>query len=186
VAEAIVLICDQCGKPDATSITIRAGARNFVKDLCRETSPGPAQGHASPPPGPTQGRDLFRIRRTEGRETGAEMDRRSLRPERELRGRPHRTGLRRGRGPARQRLPEIAPVRSHIKSLRREAFRRDRDNGSLEIGRLEDERPVVPPLTFCQQTRGSRFEQEGLRLGAIAQGDSDPEPPEVVAVVILA
>lgn len=36
MAEAIVLICDQCGKPNASSITIRAGARNFVKDLCKE------------------------------------------------------------------------------------------------------------------------------------------------------
>jgi hypothetical protein len=36
VAQAIVLICDQCGKPDASSITIRTGTRNFVKDLCSE------------------------------------------------------------------------------------------------------------------------------------------------------
>jgi hypothetical protein len=36
VAEAVVLVCDECGKPDVTSITIRAGARNFVKDLCSE------------------------------------------------------------------------------------------------------------------------------------------------------
>ena len=36
LAQAIVLICDQCGKPDASTISIRAGARNFVKDLCSE------------------------------------------------------------------------------------------------------------------------------------------------------
>jgi hypothetical protein len=35
VAEAIMVVCDECGKPDATSITIRAGQRNYVKDLCR-------------------------------------------------------------------------------------------------------------------------------------------------------
>jgi hypothetical protein len=34
LAQAIVLICDQCGKPDASTITIRAGSRSFVKDLC--------------------------------------------------------------------------------------------------------------------------------------------------------
>jgi hypothetical protein len=36
LAQSIVLICDQCGKPDASTITIRAGARNFAKDLCSE------------------------------------------------------------------------------------------------------------------------------------------------------
>jgi hypothetical protein len=34
VAEAVVVVCDECGKPDAMSITIRAGERNYVKDLC--------------------------------------------------------------------------------------------------------------------------------------------------------
>lgn len=34
VAEAVVVVCDECGKPDATSVTIRVGERNYVKDLC--------------------------------------------------------------------------------------------------------------------------------------------------------
>jgi hypothetical protein len=34
VAEAIMVVCDVCGKPDATSVTIRVGDRNYVKDLC--------------------------------------------------------------------------------------------------------------------------------------------------------
>jgi hypothetical protein len=34
VAEAMVLVCDECGKPDAITITIRADGRNYVKDLC--------------------------------------------------------------------------------------------------------------------------------------------------------
>jgi hypothetical protein len=34
MAEAVMLICDECGKPDATTITIRAGDRNYAKDLC--------------------------------------------------------------------------------------------------------------------------------------------------------
>jgi hypothetical protein len=34
MAEAVMLVCDECGKPDATSITIRAGDRNYAKDLC--------------------------------------------------------------------------------------------------------------------------------------------------------
>jgi hypothetical protein len=34
MAEAVMLVCDECGRPDATPVTIRAGSRNYVKDLC--------------------------------------------------------------------------------------------------------------------------------------------------------
>jgi hypothetical protein len=30
------LVCDECGRPDATSVTIRASDQNYVKDLCAE------------------------------------------------------------------------------------------------------------------------------------------------------
>lgn len=36
MAEAVVMVCDQCGKQGASSVTIRVGARSFVKDLCEE------------------------------------------------------------------------------------------------------------------------------------------------------
>jgi hypothetical protein len=36
VAEAVVLVCDQCGKPAETSVTIRVETRGFVKDLCEQ------------------------------------------------------------------------------------------------------------------------------------------------------
>lgn len=36
MAEAVVVVCDECGKPEATSITIRAEGRNYVKDLCSQ------------------------------------------------------------------------------------------------------------------------------------------------------
>jgi hypothetical protein len=29
-----MLVCDECGRPDATTITIRNGTANYVKDLC--------------------------------------------------------------------------------------------------------------------------------------------------------
>jgi hypothetical protein len=29
-----MLVCDECGRPDALTVTIRAGSGNFVKDLC--------------------------------------------------------------------------------------------------------------------------------------------------------
>lgn len=32
--EAITLVCDVCGKPAAQTVTIKAGARNRLKDLC--------------------------------------------------------------------------------------------------------------------------------------------------------
>jgi hypothetical protein len=34
MAEAVVLVCDECGRPDAKTITIRTGSGNYVKDLC--------------------------------------------------------------------------------------------------------------------------------------------------------
>ena len=34
MAEEVVLVCDECGNPGATTITIRAGERNYAKDLC--------------------------------------------------------------------------------------------------------------------------------------------------------
>lgn len=36
MAEAVMVVCDECGKPEATSITIRADGRNYVKDLCSQ------------------------------------------------------------------------------------------------------------------------------------------------------
>jgi hypothetical protein len=34
VAEAVMLVCDECGRPDASTITIRTPTGNYVKDLC--------------------------------------------------------------------------------------------------------------------------------------------------------
>src|SRR5437879_7607586 len=34
VAEAVVVICDVCGKPATETATIRVNGRNFVKDYC--------------------------------------------------------------------------------------------------------------------------------------------------------
>jgi hypothetical protein len=36
MAEAVVLVCDECGRPDATTITIRTGTANYAKDLCAQ------------------------------------------------------------------------------------------------------------------------------------------------------
>jgi hypothetical protein len=34
VAEAVMLVCDECGRPDASTITIRTPTGNYAKDLC--------------------------------------------------------------------------------------------------------------------------------------------------------
>ena len=35
MAEALMLVCDVCGRPAEESVTIRAGRVNRMKDLCR-------------------------------------------------------------------------------------------------------------------------------------------------------
>ena len=34
MAEAFVLVCDVCGKPEATTVTFRVDNRNLQKDFC--------------------------------------------------------------------------------------------------------------------------------------------------------
>jgi hypothetical protein len=34
MAEALVLVCDICGKPEASTVTFRVGNRNLQKDFC--------------------------------------------------------------------------------------------------------------------------------------------------------
>lgn len=34
MAEALVLVCDVCGKPEASTVTFRVGNRNLQKDFC--------------------------------------------------------------------------------------------------------------------------------------------------------
>jgi hypothetical protein len=34
MAEAITLVCDLCGKPEATTVTMRVNGRNLQKDYC--------------------------------------------------------------------------------------------------------------------------------------------------------
>jgi hypothetical protein len=34
MAEQMILVCDECGRPATKSVTIRVDGRNLVKDLC--------------------------------------------------------------------------------------------------------------------------------------------------------
>jgi hypothetical protein len=74
VAEAVVLVCDECGRPDATSITIRTGTGNYVKDLCDDhlkaliaNTRAPRRGR----PKRTRASKPSRSKATRGRHAGA-------------------------------------------------------------------------------------------------------------------
>ncbi len=48
MAEAIVLVCDICGKPEATTVTFRVGARNLQEDFCARHLSELVQGARAP------------------------------------------------------------------------------------------------------------------------------------------
>ena len=48
MAHAIMLVCDVCGKPEATTVTIRVNDRNLQKDFCPRHLAELVQGARSP------------------------------------------------------------------------------------------------------------------------------------------
>ena len=48
MAQAIMLVCDVCGKPEATTVTIRVGERNLQKDFCAKHLAELVQGARAP------------------------------------------------------------------------------------------------------------------------------------------
>jgi hypothetical protein len=48
MAQAMMLVCDVCGKPDATTVTIRVGERNLQKDYCAKHLAELIQGARAP------------------------------------------------------------------------------------------------------------------------------------------
>jgi hypothetical protein len=48
MAQAMMLVCDVCGKPDATTVTIRVNDRNFQKDFCARHLAELTQGARTP------------------------------------------------------------------------------------------------------------------------------------------
>lgn len=55
MAEATVLVCDVCGKPEATTVTIRVGDRNLQKDYCPKHLAELVKGARSPKRGRRRG-----------------------------------------------------------------------------------------------------------------------------------
>jgi hypothetical protein len=48
MAEALMLVCDVCGRPDAESVTFRVGGKNLVKDFCPKHLAELTQGARAP------------------------------------------------------------------------------------------------------------------------------------------
>jgi hypothetical protein len=48
MAQAIMLVCDVCGKPEATTVTIRVNERNLQKDFCSKHLAELVQGARAP------------------------------------------------------------------------------------------------------------------------------------------
>lgn len=55
MAEAITLVCDVCGKPEATPVTMRVKGRNLQKDYCPKHLAELVQGARSPKRGRRRG-----------------------------------------------------------------------------------------------------------------------------------
>jgi len=55
MAEKTILVCDQCGKPAAETVTIKVTRGNFVKDLCAAHVNGLIAGARKPKPGRPKG-----------------------------------------------------------------------------------------------------------------------------------
>lgn len=48
MAQAIMLVCDVCGKPEATTVTLKVNDRNLQKDYCSKHLSELVQGARAP------------------------------------------------------------------------------------------------------------------------------------------
>jgi hypothetical protein len=48
MAQAIMLVCDVCGKPEATTVTFKVNDRNLLKDYCSKHLAELIQGARAP------------------------------------------------------------------------------------------------------------------------------------------
>lgn len=75
MAEAITLVCDVCGRPDAQPVTFRVNGENLVKDFCPRHIAELVQGGAR---APRRGRKPgSSARKTPARKTPAARKRRA-------------------------------------------------------------------------------------------------------------
>lgn len=74
MAEAITLVCDVCGRPDAQPVTFRVNGENLVKDFCPRHIAELVQGARAPRRGRKPGSSA---RKTPARKTPAARKRRA-------------------------------------------------------------------------------------------------------------
>ena len=55
MAEAVVLVCDVCGQPQATTVTMKVDGRNLQKDFCSKHLSELVQGARAPKRGRRKG-----------------------------------------------------------------------------------------------------------------------------------
>jgi hypothetical protein len=70
MAEKTILVCDQCGRPAAETITIKVSRGNFVKDLCSAHVNDLVSGARKPRPGRRKGVVAQAPRTTEPKKRG--------------------------------------------------------------------------------------------------------------------
>jgi hypothetical protein len=75
MAEAMTLVCDVCGRPDAQPVTFRVNGRNLVKDFCPRHLAGLTEGARAPKrgrrPGSTAARSKTPARKAPARKRAA-------------------------------------------------------------------------------------------------------------------
>jgi hypothetical protein len=62
VAESVIMVCDVCGAPAQEGVIIRAGGRNFAKDLCAAHLRELISGARTPKRGRRPGSTTKRVR----------------------------------------------------------------------------------------------------------------------------
>jgi hypothetical protein len=112
MGEQTILVCDVCGRPATETVTIRAGGRNLVKDLCSTHLAELTRGARAPRRGRRKGSASARTTATRstgkrrGRPPKSASAKKRLSAKRSTgkrRGRPPKaTGKRRGRPPKAQ------------------------------------------------------------------------------------
>jgi hypothetical protein len=70
MAEALVLICDVCGRPATGQATVRWNGRNYVKDLCAADAAALVKNARAPKRG-RKPKSVTAIRKTVAKKTGA-------------------------------------------------------------------------------------------------------------------
>ena len=91
MAESVIMVCDVCGNPAEEGVIIRAGGRNYAKDLCakhlRELLSGSRTPKRGRRPGSTSKKPAARASATTAKRTARKSSRKSASRRRTTRAR---------------------------------------------------------------------------------------------------